>query len=114
MSKMHLVSTHTFPMQSREQFANQKSTLQTLESSECLLNPARFSSLSRCILKVALLGGKREYKDNFITGFAKTSEFNSDAQISELLLQWLSLCTSLNHSASFAGSIKIGSTCELL
>lgn len=115
MSKMHLVSTHTLPqMRSREQFANQKSTLQTLQSSEYLLNHARFSSLSRFILKVALFGGKdRENKDNFIIGFAKTSEFNSDAQ-APALLSWLAVCRSLNHSASFAESIEIVNTCELI
>lgn len=115
MSKIHLVSTHTLPqMRSREQFANQKCTLQTLESSEYLLNHARFSSPSKFILKEVLFGGKeRQCKDNFIIGFAKISEFYSDAQAPELLLQ-LAVCRSLHHSASFAETIKIVNICEPL
>lgn len=82
MSKMHLVSTHTLPqMRCREQFTNQKGTLQTPESSEYLLNHARLSSLLRFILKVALFGGiERECKDNFVTELTKTSDSNRDVQ----------------------------------
>lgn len=117
MSKMHLVSTHTLPqMRCREQFANQKGTLQTPESSEYLLNHARLSSLLRFILKVALFGGIERERVRTILSLSWQRPVTpiEMSRPHNWQCSWRAVCRSLNHSASFAGSKKAVSTCELL